>query len=179
MSVASPRRTFSILWNGSNYANVKPRLHPSPCLRIWGNETSVHKQASHPNWKLHMHTPPTNAPKEDACSQCFTGLKDGKKKKKKKKKEKIYQPTERQHRPLPADGNGTPLVHCRSIPGKGHRDAIYRALLRSEVFKKCFSSAQQKHFKSRGRVNKAISCADPPPRSLDVMADLCCTGQTL
>lgn len=31
----------------------------------------------------------------------------------------------------------------------------------------------------RGRVNKDISCANPPPRSLDVMADPRCTGQTM
>lgn len=66
------------------------------------------------------------------------------------------------------------------FPGKGHIDAIYRALRRSKLFLKNASTLRNENtLEKRGRVNKAISCANPPPRSLDVMADSCCTGQTV
>lgn len=66
------------------------------------------------------------------------------------------------------------------FPGKGHIDAIYRALGRSKLFLKNASTLRNENtLEKRGRVNKAISCANPPPRSLDAMADSCCTGQTV
>lgn len=74
-------------------------------------------------------------------------------------------------------------LHCfisHPVPGKGHMNAIYRALGRSELFLKTASTLHNENtLAKRGRVYKAISCANPPPRSLDAMADSRCTGQTV
>lgn len=116
--VASPRWTvsFSTLWNGSSYANLKPGLHPSPCLRIRGNETSMHKQAiqiQNSTCTLHQRKHPRRTPVHGVSP----ALKLGKQKEKNTKKQ-------------PLKGN---VSHCHQMamalhlfvadpaPGKGHR----------------------------------------------------------
>lgn len=141
--VASPRWTFTVLWNGSNYASVKPGLHPFPCLRIWGNEISMYKQAIETgNSTCTLHQP--NYPRRTPVHGVPPALKLGKQKEKKINKQNTLKGNIALCRQM---AMALHLFLADPVPGKGHIDAIYRAVLRSKVFKKCFSSAQGKHFK--------------------------------
>jgi len=166
----SLRRTISIPWNGNSYANARPGLHPHPCLRIRSNETSMYKHATqirNPASRT-LHHQNTGDGAVHGVSAAF----------KRREERKNPKPTKRQPPSLPADGNGTPLAHLNPVPGKGHIDAIYRALGRSKLFLKYASTLSNENtLEKRGRVNKAISCANSPARSLEVMADSHCTEQ--
>lgn len=141
VSVGSLRRTFSIPWNGNNYADARSGLHPYPCLRIQCSKTSMHKQAiriRNPTSRTlhHQNT------RDGAVHGVSAAFKLGKKRK------NIPNPPKRQPPPLPADGNGTPLVHLPSLSWeRTHRCHLQSTREKQTLFKKCFNSAQRKHFR--------------------------------
>lgn len=86
-------------------------------------------------------------------------------------------------RQIPLCQQMAPVLHVSisdPVPGKGRSGAIYRVLERSKLFLKNASTLLSKNtLAKRGRVNKDISRANPPPRSMGVMTHSRCTGQTM